>query len=62
VLGDCDKIAALVYARYQEALAGDIRMNCDMCVYRTALPGFEHRVGAPQHPHDHPHDHAHAHA
>jgi sirohydrochlorin cobaltochelatase len=61
VLGDCDEIAALVYERYQEALAGDIRMNCDMCVYRTALPGFEHRVGAPQHPHDHPHDHAHAH-
>ena len=64
VLGDCDEIAALVYERYQEALSGDIRMNCDMCVYRTARPGFEHRVGAPQHPHDHPHDphqnHAHA--
>jgi len=64
VLGDCDEIAALVYERYQEALSGDIRMNCDMCVYRTALPGFEHRVGAAQHPHDHPHDphqnHAHA--
>jgi sirohydrochlorin cobaltochelatase len=34
-------------------------MNCDMCVYRTALPGFEHRVGAPQRPHEHPHDHVH---
>jgi sirohydrochlorin cobaltochelatase len=60
VLGDCDEIAALVYERYREALSGDIRMNCDMCVYRTALPGFEDRVGTPQHPHDHPHDHAHA--
>jgi len=59
VLGDCDEIAALVYERYHEALAGDIRMNCDMCVYRIAMPGFEHRVGAPQHPHDHPHDHVH---
>jgi sirohydrochlorin cobaltochelatase len=59
VLGDCDEIAALVYARYQEALAGDIRMNCDVCVYRIAMPGFEHRVGAPQRPHDHPHDHVH---
>jgi sirohydrochlorin cobaltochelatase len=59
VLGDCDEIAALVYARYQEALAGDIRMNCAVCVYRIAMPGFEHRVGAPQRPHDHPHDHAH---
>jgi sirohydrochlorin cobaltochelatase len=62
VLGDCDEIAALVYERYHEALSGDIRMNCDMCVYRIAMPGFEHRVGEPQHPHDHPHDHAHTHA
>ena len=62
VLGDCDEIAALVYERYHEALAGDIRMNCDMCVYRIAMPGFEHRIGEPQHPHDHPHDHDHAHA
>jgi sirohydrochlorin cobaltochelatase len=61
VLGDCDEVAALVYERYHEALAGDIRMNCDVCVYRIAMPGFEHRVGEPQHPHDHPHDHVHAH-
>jgi sirohydrochlorin cobaltochelatase len=61
VLGDCDEIAALVHERYREALAGDIRMNCDMCVYRIAMPGFEHRVGEPQHPHDHPHDHVPAH-
>jgi sirohydrochlorin cobaltochelatase len=60
VLGDCDEVAALVYERYREALAGDIRMNCDACVYRIAMPGFEHRVGAPQHPHDHPHDPAHS--
>jgi sirohydrochlorin cobaltochelatase len=59
VLGDCDEIAALVWERYREALAGDIRMNCDVCVYRIAMPGFEHRVGEPQHPHDHPHDHVH---
>jgi sirohydrochlorin cobaltochelatase len=59
VLGDCDEIAALVYERYTEALSGDIRMNCDVCVYRIAMPGFEHRVGAPQRPHHHPHDHAH---
>jgi sirohydrochlorin cobaltochelatase len=60
VLGDCDEIAALVWERYHEALAGDIRMNCDVCVYRIAMPGFEHRVGEPQHPHDHPHDPAHS--
>jgi len=61
VLGDCDEIATLVVERYREALAGDIRMNCDMCIYRIAMPGFADRVGAPQHPHDHPHDHVHAH-
>ncbi len=61
VFGDCDEIAALVWERYHEALAGDIRMNCDVCVYRIAMPGFEHRVGEPQHPHDHPHDHVHYH-
>jgi sirohydrochlorin cobaltochelatase len=60
VLGDCDEIAALVWERYHEALAGDIRMNCDVCVYRIAMPGFEHRVGEPQHPHHHPHDPAHS--
>ncbi len=54
VLGSCDEIAGLIAERYAEALAGDIRMNCDMCVYRAALPGFEHRVGAPQRPHYHP--------
>lgn len=62
VLGDCDELAGLVYERYKEALSGDIRMNCDMCVYRAAMPGFEHRVGEAQHPHHHPDDHAHAHA
>ena len=61
VLGDCDELADLVVERYREALAGDIRMNCDTCLYRVALPGHGHRVGAPQQPHDHPHDHSHHH-
>lgn len=61
VFGDCAELAGLVYERYQEALSGDIRMNCDMCVYRTAMPGFAHRVGEAQQPHDHPHDHDGAH-
>ncbi|MGI8336321.1 sirohydrochlorin chelatase [Actinomadura scrupuli] len=66
VIGDCDGLAELVAERYAEALAGDIRMNCDTCVYRSALPGFEDRVGAAQQPHHHPddpaHGHGHAHA
>ncbi|MBC6458699.1 sirohydrochlorin chelatase [Actinomadura sp. HBU206391] len=66
VIGDCDGLADLVAERYEEALAGDIRMNCDTCVYRIAMPGFADRLGAPQRPHHHPddptHGHGHAHA
>ncbi|GAA5195416.1 CbiX/SirB N-terminal domain-containing protein [Rugosimonospora acidiphila] len=62
VLGDCDPLADLVIERYREALAGDIRMNCDTCVYRVAMPHHAHRVGAAQTPHEHPHDHAHPHS
>jgi sirohydrochlorin cobaltochelatase len=61
VIGDCDGLADLVVERYEEALAGDIRMNCDTCVYRIAMPGFADRVGAPQRPHHHPDDPAHEH-
>jgi sirohydrochlorin cobaltochelatase len=56
VLGDCDALADLTIERYREALAGDIRMNCDTCLYRVPLPGHTHRVGAAQIPHHHPHD------
>jgi sirohydrochlorin cobaltochelatase len=57
VLGDSETLADMVIERYDEALAGDIRMNCDTCVYRVPLPHFESRVGAGQTPHHHPHDH-----
>jgi sirohydrochlorin cobaltochelatase len=56
VLGDSDQLAGLVVERYREAVAGDIRMNCDTCIYRAAIPGFLDRVGAPQRPHHHPSD------
>lgn len=72
VIGDCDALADLVLERYAEAARGPVTVNCDACVYRIALPGFEHRVGAAQQPHDHPddpsqphahpHSHAHSHA
>jgi sirohydrochlorin cobaltochelatase len=64
LLGDSDELLALVRHRYTEAITGDIRMNRDTCLYRVALPGHEHRVGAPQRPHHHPddgHEHAHGH-
>ncbi len=46
-LGADPRIAALLLGRYREALSGEARMNCDLCVYRTAMPGHEHRVGTP---------------
>ncbi len=63
VIGDCPELAALVMERYEEAVRGDIRMNCDTCAYRIALPGFADKAGRPQAPHHHPddpasHDHA----
>ena len=40
-LGADPRIAELVVERYREALAGDAHMNCDLCVYRHVLPGYE---------------------
>ena len=40
-------VAEAVLDRYAEALAGDARMNCDLCAYRIPLPGLEKRVAAP---------------
>jgi sirohydrochlorin cobaltochelatase len=61
VLGPDERIARLVLDRYTEVLTGDVRMSCDTCLYRIALPGYESRVGAPQLPHHHPDDPAHHH-
>ncbi len=55
-LGAADELAALVLERYDEARSSDLRMNCDACLYRVALPGRESAVGAPQVPHAHPDD------
>lgn len=56
VLGPEAALAAVVLERWGELDGGDLRMNCDACMYRIALPGFERQVGAPQTPHDHPDD------
>lgn len=55
-LGATPQLAALVLSRYDEAITGDIRMNCDVCLYRVQLPGHEDAVGAAQFPHEHPDD------
>ncbi len=63
--GPHERVVDLVMDRYREAVGGDIRMNCDVCVHRVALPGFEEKVGAPATPHYHPeepdHEHGHHH-
>lgn len=55
-LGATPELASLVLARYDEAIGGDVRMNCDACMYRIAFPGRAADVGAPQLPHRHPDD------
>ncbi len=45
--GPDGKVADAVVQRYHEALGGDIRANCDACVYRIPFPGREDRQGAP---------------
>ena len=60
-IGPVEALARVVAERWAELDQGDIRMNCDTCIYRIAMPGFEGRVGAPQEPHDHPDDPAHPH-
>ena len=59
--GPGERVADLLMERYAEAVEGDIRMNCDVCVHRVALPGFEEKVGAPATPHYHPDEHDHHH-
>ena len=54
VLGDADELAELVLERAAEAVAGDVRMSCEICIYRAPWPGHETRVGAPQKVHPHP--------
>jgi sirohydrochlorin cobaltochelatase len=59
--GPHERVVDLLLERYREAINGDIRMNCDVCVHRIALPGFEEKVGAPATPHYHPDEPGHGH-
>jgi sirohydrochlorin ferrochelatase len=60
-LGPDSRLARLVLERHQEAIQGEARMNCDCCIYRVALPGYEQHVGQPTPLHAHPHSHSHSH-
>ncbi len=43
--GPSPEVAALVLSRAREAAVGEVRMNCDTCVYRAPFPGSLDRVG-----------------
>lgn len=43
-MGVDDRLVELAWARYDEALGAPVHMNCDGCLYRVALPGYEHRA------------------
>lgn len=61
-LGPVEPVARLVLERYREAVEGEAAMNCDCCVYRAQLPGYEHQVGAPVISHQGTHgQHTHVH-
>lgn len=45
--GPDPRVADAVLDRYEEALAGHVRVNCDLCQFRLPMPGREHRAGAP---------------
>jgi cobalt/nickel transport system ATP-binding protein len=47
-LGPDVRLARLVLERYEEARGGGAVMNCDCCLYRTPLPGYDARVGTPR--------------
>jgi cobalt/nickel transport system ATP-binding protein len=46
-LGADRRLARLALDRYREGFQGDVRMNCDLCVYRVTLPGYDEKVGLP---------------
>jgi cobalt/nickel transport system ATP-binding protein len=44
-MGIDDRLIELTWSRHDEALGAPVAMNCDGCLYRVPLPGYEHRVG-----------------
>jgi sirohydrochlorin cobaltochelatase len=51
------KLQTIIKDRIEEALQGDVKMNCDICQYRIAA--MEHIDHHHHHDHDHDHDHHH---
>ncbi|MGQ0744375.1 MAG: sirohydrochlorin chelatase [Acidimicrobiales bacterium] len=57
-LGPDPRIARLLLDRFGEARGGQSLMNCDMCLYRHPIPGYQDRHLSPplSHSHEHKHD------
>ncbi len=53
-MGPDPRLASLIVDRYAEAISGPVAMNCDCCIYRAPMPGYEerHTMGHSEH-HDH---------
>ncbi|XQY93712.1 sirohydrochlorin chelatase [Metabacillus sp. HB246100] len=54
-----DRLKKIISDRIQEALQGEVKMNCDTCVYR--IDAMEHIAHHHHHDHDHDHHHDHEH-
>lgn len=46
-IGVAGGLVDLVWRRYDETRGSPVAMNCDGCIYRAPLPGYEAKVGAP---------------
>lgn len=53
------RLRTIINDRIEEALRGEVKMNCDTCVYR--IEAMEHIDHHHHHDHDHDHDHHHHH-
>ncbi|WP_368503880.1 sirohydrochlorin chelatase [Alkalihalophilus sp. As8PL] len=53
------KLQTIIKDRIEEALQGEVKMNCDTCQYR--IEAMEHIDHHHHHDHDHDHDHHHDH-
>ncbi|MBO1511411.1 sirohydrochlorin chelatase [Metabacillus bambusae] len=53
------RLKTIINDRIQEALLGEVKMNCDTCVYR--IEAMEHIDHHHHHDHDHGHHHHHHH-
>ena len=46
-LGPDERIGSVIATRYDEALREEVVPNCDLCIHRHPLPGYEHKLHMP---------------